>query len=311
MLARALRTAQLVELGACLAAGAWLHAARGWGPIAIALGTLAWFSGIRLALVLLSSLLAWIYRTPRGSGEGIGLAGTVRLVLGEWRSLLLANLVYLPWESIALRADPPLAPTARVPVILIHGYFADRGYFRPLARRLDALGVAPVYAPGSRALIAPIGTFAEELHEHVERIVAGTGQPRVVLVGHSMGGLVARAYMARHGKRRVARLVTLGTPHHGSLLAHLGVGANAREMRPGSAFLERLEREEGAGGPGVETLSIFSRHDNMVLPQASGRLEGARWLAVSGVGHIDLLRSRRAFAALVAELRAAGAAPAA
>ena len=303
MLARAQRIAQLVELAACLGAGAWLHAAHGWGALAIALGTLAWFTGIRLLLVLLSSLLSWVYRTPRAPGEGIGLAGTVRLVLAEWRSLLLANLVYLPWEDLALRPDPPLAPVDRVPVILVHGYFANRGYFRPLVRRLEARGISPVFVPSSRTVVSPIEAFAEELHGHVERIVAATGQPRVVLVGHSMGGLVARAYMARHGNRRVARLVTLGSPHHGSVLAHLGAGANAREMEPGSAFLEQLRRDEGAGEPRPETLSIYSRHDNMVFPQASSRLEGARAVAVSGVGHIDLLRSRAVFEALVSALR--------
>ncbi len=307
MLARALRTAQLVELAACLGLGAWLHAAHGWGAGAIALGTLAWFAGIRLALVVLSSLLAWVHRTPRGPGEGIGLAATVRLVLGEWRSLLLTNLVYLPWENAVLRADPAPAPSDRVPVVLIHGYFANRGYFRPLARRLEALGIAPVFVPSSRALLSPIEVFAEELHGHIERIVAATGQPRVVLVGHSMGGLIARAYIARHGSRRVARLVTLGSPHHGTALARLGSGANAREMEPGSAFLERLGRDASARD--IETLSIYSRHDNMVFPQASSRLEGARAMAVSGVGHIDLLRSRPVFEALVSELRAAGAAP--
>src|SRR5690348_2479675 len=199
MLARALRIAQLLELAACLLAGAWLHASRGWGPFAIVLGTVAWFLGIRLVLVLFSNALAWIYRTPRAAGEGVGVAGTLRLLLGEWRALLLANLVYLPWENAAVRPDPPAAPAGRVPVVLVHGYFANRGYFRPLLRRLESLGVAPIFVPTcDAALGAPIEAFADELHAHIERIVASTGQPHVAIVGHSLGGLAARTYLSRH-----------------------------------------------------------------------------------------------------------------
>jgi len=309
MLARTLRTAQVLELAACLLAGAWLHAARGWGPLAIALGTVAWFLGIRLALLLFSSLLAWWFRTPRAAGETIGVAGTLRLVLGEWRSLLLTNLAYLPWEGLAVRPDPPDARSDRVPVVLVHGYFANRGYFRPLLRRLEPLGVGPIFVPTCDAMTAPIEAYADELHGHVERIVSATGQPRVVLVGHSMGGLVARSYLVRHGTRRVERLVTLGSPHHGTVLAYLGMGKNAREMEPGSEFLERLEKDEARAGVRVEALSIYSRHDNMVFPQATSRLAGARLLAISGVGHIAMLRSPLLLGALLAELRAAGAAP--
>lgn len=308
MLARALRFAQLAELAACLLAGAWLHAARGWSPIAIALGTIAWFAGIRLALVLLSSLLAWIFRTPRAAGEGIGMLATLRLVLREWRALLVANLAYLPWESRMLRPDPPAVPMERVPVVLVHGYFANRGYFRPLVQNLESRGAGPLFVPTLQRVVSPIEAFAEDLHAHIERIVAGTRQAQVVLVGHSMGGLVARAYMARHGVRRVARLVTLGSPHHGSLLARLGAGANAREMEPGSAFLAALEEHEAGLATRVPVLSIYSRHDNMVFPQASSRLEGARTLAIPGLGHISMLSSRLLAEALLAELRAAGAA---
>ena len=310
MLARALRIAQLLELAACLLAGGWLHASRGWGPLAVALGTVAWFLGIRLVLVLFSNGLAWIYRTPRAAGEEIGLAGTLRLLLGEWRALLLANLVYLPWEDAAVRPDPPAAPAERIPVVLVHGYFANRGYFRPLLQSLESLGIAPIFVPTcDAALGAPVEAFADELHACIERIVARTGQPRVVIVGHSLGGLAGRTYLVRHGTRRVERLVTLGTPHHGTVLARLGPGANARQMEPRSRFLQELERDEARAAGRPPTLSIYSRHDNMVFPQATSRLEAARTVAIPGVGHIAMLRSPLLLQVLVAELRDAGAAP--
>lgn len=301
MLARSLRVGQLIELAACLALGAWLHARVGWSAFAVALGVVAWFAGSRLAAVALTCSLGWIHRSPRPPEERIGLLGALGLLANEWRALLAANLVYLPWEGLALRPDPEPAPTSRVPVILLHGYLANRGYFRPLVRRLEARGVGPVFVPTASGVLYPIERYAEELHRHVERIVAATGQPRVALVGHSMGGLVARAYLARRGSARLARLVTLGSPHHGSWLARLGPGANAREMRPGSAFLADLERHEAAAGAPVAA-SIYSPHDNMVMPQASSRVAGARNIAIPGVGHVAMLRSPRLAEALLAEL---------
>jgi hypothetical protein len=308
MLARALRVAQLTELAACLAAGAWLHARHGWSGLAVALVIAAWLGGSRLGVVALTSCLGWIHRSPREPGERVGIGGGLRLVAGEWRALLAANLVHLPWEALVLRRDSRPAPTPRVPVILLHGYLGNRGYLRPLVRALEARGIGPVFVPTASAVLDPIEDYALELHDHVERIVEGTGQPRVVLVGHSMGGLAARTYVAKHGASRVARIVTLGTPHHGSRLAWLGWGANAREMRPGSAFLAGLERSEGEARSPVAA-SIYSPHDNMVMPQASSRLEGARNIAIPGVGHIAMLRSPRLLEALLVELDAAGAAP--
>ena len=74
----------------------------------------------------------------------------------------------------------------------------------------------------------------------IDDVLAQTGADKLVLVGHSMGGLVCRDYLAIHGGDKVDRLITLATPHQGSQLAALGLGANAREMEPGSGWLQRF-----------------------------------------------------------------------
>jgi pimeloyl-ACP methyl ester carboxylesterase len=306
MLARAYRLAQLVELAACLGAGAWLHAAHAWGPAAIAAGIVGWIAGVRLVLVCISMSLGWIFRSPRSPEERIGIARTLALVLGEWRALLAFNLLYIPWERIALRADPVAVPTDRMPIVLVHGYFANRGYFTPLVKRLEAIGAGPVFVPNLRAWFAPIAVCEEELDREIARICAGTAQPRVALVAHSMGGLVARSCLARRGGERVAVLVTIASPHHGTALARMGVGANAREMEEGSRFIAALEASEAASGRHVPSVSIYSPHDNMVAPQATSRLPWARNVALPGLGHIAICGSKRLFDALVPELAAAG-----
>jgi triacylglycerol lipase len=114
-------------------------------------------------------------------------------------------------------------------------------------------------------------------------------------VGHSMGGLVARAYLRDHGAARVARVVTLGTPHRGTGLARFGAGHNSRQMRWNgsategrcSAWLARLERCED---PAVRSLftSLYSHQDNIVSPQLSSCLPGAVNIEFNGVGHVAL-----------------------
>jgi triacylglycerol esterase/lipase EstA (alpha/beta hydrolase family) len=102
-----------------------------------------------------------------------------------------------------------------------------------------------------------------------------------------MGGLAARAWMRACPGTRVARLVTLGTPHHGTVLANLGLGANAVQMRRDSPWLQALEAAE-TGDQRARIVSIYTHHDNIVAPQDSSELAGARNVAFGGVGHVAL-----------------------
>jgi triacylglycerol esterase/lipase EstA (alpha/beta hydrolase family) len=63
--------------------------------------------------------------------------------------------------------------------------------------------------------------FADQVAAKIDAVLAATGAAQVTVVGHSMGGLVARAYLAKHGGAKVRRVVTIGTPHHGSVFAYL------------------------------------------------------------------------------------------
>ena len=110
------------------------------------------------------------------------------------------------------------------------------------------------------------------------------------MVGHSMGGLVARAYLRRHGAQRVSALITLGTPHRGSELARLAAGACGRELQPASEWIAAWESLPPIPLP---CTSIYSLHDNLVAPQSSPELPGAKWIAVPGVGHNAMHYSRR------------------
>jgi len=308
MLARLAQVLLVMELVAYAAFGAWIYTPGGWTAGLLVLLAIGSALGARFALVCLTGLLGWLWRSPRAPEERIGLRGVPRYLAGEYRALLADNLLYLPFERWVLRPDPPLSRSPRVPVVLVHGYLSNRGYFRPLVRALEATGDGPVFAPTFPVVLSSIEAFAEELRAAVERIAIGCGHGKVILVCHSMGGLAAREYMRVHGAGRVAKLVTIASPHHGTALASLGLGLNARQMRRDSHFLRRLEQSEAASPPGIDAVSIYSPHDNLVSPQHTSRLPWARTVAVPGVGHVQIIASPRTFSLLRAELRGPGAA---
>ncbi|HLM05039.1 MAG TPA: alpha/beta fold hydrolase [Blastococcus sp.] len=198
-----------------------------------------------------------------------------------------------PASVRALFAADPLA--ARIPVLLVHGLVDNRSVFSVMHRSLRKRGFAHVCTWNYSPLLPDIARGAADLGAHVERICEQTGHDRVHVVGHSLGGLIARHYVQRQGgDRRVESLVTLGTPHQGSLWAHVLPTSLVRQLRPGSPVLEELA--EPAPGFRTRMTAIYSDLDQMVVPTSSGRCEhpdlGARNVLFRGVGHLSLPRHR-------------------
>jgi pimeloyl-ACP methyl ester carboxylesterase/uncharacterized integral membrane protein len=306
MLSRYIRFMLVLELVAYAAIAEWLHFLFGWSYAPLALAALGAALGGRFAMVCLTTAIGLAARSPASKEHRIGFAGGAAQLLREWRAVLSTNLVWFPWEGFALRRDPEAKPGGGIPVIFAHGYFSNRGYFGALVRALEAHGAHPVFTPNFTAAFATIEAYAEELHREVERVALGTGQPQVILICHSMGGLGARAFLCAHGAARVRGVITIASPHSGTVHARFGGGPNARQMHRGSRFLAQLCGKEGEGGPGCRVTSIYSPHDNLVAPQETSRLPWAKNIAIPGRGHIDILSSPELIEIVLAELRACG-----
>jgi pimeloyl-ACP methyl ester carboxylesterase len=199
-----------------------------------------------------------------------------------------------PASVRALFAADPLA--ARIPVVLVHGLVDNRSVFSVMQRSLRKRGFAHVCTWNYSPLLSDVSRGAADLGAHIEHICAQTGHDRVHVVGHSLGGLIARYYVQRQGgDRRVDSLVTLGTPHQGSVWAHVMPTPLIRQLRPGSPVLRELA--EPAPGCRTRLTAVYSDLDQMVLPTSSGRCDhpdlGARNLLFRGLGHMSLPRHRR------------------
>lgn len=193
----------------------------------------------------------------------------------------------------ALFAADPLA--ARIPVLLVHGLVDNRSVFSVMNRSLRRRGFTHVCTWNYSPLLTDIARGAAALGAHIERICEQTGHDRVHVVGHSLGGLISRYYVQRQGgDRRVESLVTLGTPHHGSVWAHVVPTPLIRQLRPDSPVIQELD--EPAPGCRTPVTAIYSDLDQMVVPTSSGRCDHpdlqARNVLFRGVGHISLPRHR-------------------
>jgi pimeloyl-ACP methyl ester carboxylesterase len=138
---------------------------------------------------------------------------------------------------------------------------------------------------------ADVRVAAAQLAEEVEALVAETGYERIHVVGHSMGGLIARYYVTRlGGDERVHTLVTLGTPHQGTYTAYGWHSQLTRQLRPGSGLMRELEQPV----PGCRTRFVvyWSDLDQMIFPQRNAALEhpdlSVRNIDLHGVGHMSL-----------------------
>jgi len=262
-----------------------------WGISAIvAAGTVL---GLRAAIVAVTWGFARAYPSP---ARRLSAAESLRMIVGEYAAFLLIFVFILPFERLWMGRDR-LRPCSR-PLLLVHGYSCSRGVWWLLRRRLEAAGhivatvsLAPPYTN--------IGKLVPELGQRIEAVCKATGADRVILVAHSMGGLVCRSYLARHGSDRVERLITISSPHSGSELARIGIGKNAREMEPGSRWLKDL----GQSGLPVPAVAIRTPHDNFVMPQDNQRLPGASDVELAGIGHLAVLFARRTASELIAACR--------
>jgi triacylglycerol esterase/lipase EstA (alpha/beta hydrolase family) len=256
------------------------------------------YAAIVLSITTCWFALAWCFRAPRPPAARIGAAASARLFWNEARAIARSGprMVLFHW----LIRDPAPGPAA-APVLLLHGVLCNAGVWAGLCGDLAARGIGPVYALSYGPPLASIEVFADQVAAKVDAILSATGAARVAIVGHSMGGIVARAYIRRYGVAKVGSLMTLGAPHHGSVHAWLFPGTCLGQLRPGNVWLAELNRTE-APLPGVRLTSLWSWHDSMVAPQTSSRLAGAENIELAGIGHNALLGDPRVYARVAEEL---------
>ena len=178
------------------------------------------------------------------------------------------------------RGEAPAAQAEPGTVLLVPGYGGGTAGLALLARALRADGRPTVVVRLPANGTGDLRDSARALETAAARALAG-GAPSVDVVGYSAGGLVARVWLQDAARRdEVRRIITLGSPHHGTDLAALGLALapdscplGCRQLAPGSDLLAELSGDETPDGP--EWLSLWTTQDEVVKPPTSARLEGA------------------------------------
>lgn len=269
-----------LEIAAYLALGRFFGAS--WS-LAIA-GAIGGLLGVRAGINALTWMFGMLFASP---APRLGGKRTARLMLEEFAAFLLSFVLVIPFERLWMPKDR-LPAGRQLPILLVHGFGCSRGVWWLLRRRLEAAGHV-VATVSLFPVHVSMGKLVPQLQARIEAVCAATGAQQVVLVGHSMGGLIARSYLARHGIARVARLLTLATPHQGSELARIGFGQSAREMTPGSPWLSDLAAEPIK----IPALSLRNAYDNYVMPQDNQRHPQMQDIELPPAGHLALLYDRR------------------
>ncbi len=255
---------------------------------------------IVVLLILVAVALVSVYLL----GVGLYVSGSYWLMRGHteprpWGRLLREAASEFLWAAVT----QPLLPLYYLygrrlggakgpcPVIFVHGYAQNRVGFVGMARLLSRRGLGPFFGFNYPWFLS-IATNARRLGRFIAQVQRWTRSPRVDLVCHSMGGLVALEYMQQTGDEGpVRRCVTVATPHAGVLWRGPILGASGAQLRASGDYVR------GLSGVSLSprVLSIYSTHDNIVYPPTSAMLtaRGGRDLSIDGGGHLALLFNRR------------------
>jgi triacylglycerol lipase len=215
-----------------------------------------------------------------------------RLLVASVLLLVLAvgaGLTAVLVPRLTADAADPVSQQEPGPVLLVPGYGGATRSLQPLADRLTAAGrdatVVPVPGDGTGDLHAS----ADALATAADQALARTGADSVDVVGYSAGGVIARLWAAEGGAAQARRVLTLGSPHHGTTLADLATGiapgqcpVGCQQLTSDSRVLAQLNAgDETPDGP--TWVSLWSTADQTVTPPDSARLDGALDISVQSV----------------------------
>ncbi|WUJ75097.1 alpha/beta fold hydrolase [Kribbella soli] len=214
----------------------------------------------------------------------LGLVGTSSRALPS--RLNLAGLG--PAQRGLLVSDVRAAGT---PILLAHGIIDNHTIFALMRRHLVRRGFSSIHTFSYSPLTLDVRRTAERMGREIEAICEESGSDQIHVIGHSLGGLIARYYVQRlGGDERVHTCVTLGTPHQGTVAAKLLPWPLVKQVRPDSELMAELA--EPAPDCRTRFVAFYSDVDQLIVPQRRARIRHADLLAsnvrVHGVGHLSL-----------------------
>ncbi len=283
-------------------------------------GSAPWLGMTGLLLVLVGyavvMALEFIAVAKVNRGDSVPPASLAALVGAWWGEVRVAPKVFcwrqpFQWRTLPDTTDLDSTVHGTRAVVFVHGFLCNRGFWLPWMHQLREMGV-PYTSVNLEPIFGSIADYVPLLEEAVSRAERLTGQPPLLFC-HSMGGLAARAWLAHdpQSAQRVHKVITIGTPHHGTWISRFSFGANGQQMRQNHEWLATLAAGETsrADVPYERFVCWYSNADNIVFPASTAMLPGADNRHVAGVAHVALAFHPRVMRESLAILASAASSP--
>lgn len=274
-----------------------LTAWRGGSVILALVGCLLTFAVLRLMMVLGNVIPTWQARSPIAPEHAVSVTGMLAMVWREWQAAVLTYPFLFAFEPWLMPNNPRRGLRHRgAPIVLVPGFFTNRGYLWFWRHWLRQNGYGQVYALSPTPVFAGVEHNAEHLARFVDEVLADTGASRVILIGHSMGGLVIRLYLHRYGGLGKTELaIAVGSPLRGTILAQgkEKLGPIIAQLTSRNDWAEAFTAEVEQAPCPVPFVALWSPQDTIVAPQHNSCVAPhyGRNLVLPGVGHMEMVSS--------------------
>ncbi|SIO26880.1 esterase/lipase family protein [Halodesulfovibrio marinisediminis] len=193
------------------------------------------------------------------------------------------------------RKRPKQPTSADSPIIMIHGLFHNSSAWVLYRHWFKMIGLtncaAFYYSSGDN-----FDEVSRKLNAYMEEFFQKYPEASPILIGHSLGGLLIRNWLANsHHANKVAGVITLGTPMLGSKLATFSVRPLGQQLKFKSKLIQQIEKsEQERGAINLPCFAMYSPVDNMVLPQESVSTPPEGWnvIRTKPVSHIAMLSDK-------------------
>lgn len=246
------------------------------------------------------------FRDKEHRPPSLGVAGWI-----SFYKRTLSGAYTLLWWSYraAFRTglrQPDGATTGRA-VLCIHGLFLNSTCMWGIRSRLERMG-RPTRAVFMGFPLPTPMSYAKPLTKVMQELADRFPEDGFDIAAHSIGGVMTREVLRRHPELadKVHRIVTLGSPHHGTAVVRwIKFGPIYSMLALNSKYLENLEGF-AAIAPRSTSTTVATLHDLVVYPSETCHLEGSRQVTLAEVSHLGLMTEERA----LDEIEKALAAPA-